>query len=172
MNERLKTVLVLFALAPFLAGGGGFSGAGFTTVLPAAVNAHIVMDPHDTTPTARRVSLRVTRGGASASAFFQLNPGFSVGTFGCDTSQAVMDQRFLSVPNVRHVPLNVLVAPLDNTIGDLLNRVGLAGVFGDGGNAAITSYDHATCTPPLDGSHVGVVGPGILSFHARIHLVN
>ncbi|HEV8585063.1 MAG TPA: hypothetical protein VGT02_08845 [Methylomirabilota bacterium] len=170
MNERLKTVLVLFALAPLLAGGGGFSGSGFTTVLPAAVNAHIVVDPHDTTPTARRASIRVTRGGASASAFFAVPEGFSVASFGCDTSPAVMDQRFLSVPNVRHVPLNVFVP--DAILADVLTRVGLTGVFANGGNAAITSYDHAVCTPPVDGSHAAVVGPGILSFHARIHLVN
>lgn len=170
MKERLKMILVLFALTPFLAGGGGFSGPGFSNILPAAANAYIVMDPHDSTPTARRVSIRVTRGAQSASAFFQLNGSFVISAHGCDTSQTVMDQRFLSVKNVRFVPLNVLVA--DHTLGDLLGKVGMTGVFADAGNAAITSWDHASCTPPLDGSHTGVTGPGILSFHARIHLVN
>jgi hypothetical protein len=180
MKERLKIVLVLFALTPFLAGGGGFSGAGFTTILPAAVNAHIVVDPHNTlgqtsepantrTATGRQASIRVTRGAASASAFFTVPSDFAFTVNGCNTTQGVMDQRFVSVPNVRHVPLNAFVP--GTVLADLLSKVGVTS-FADGGNAVITSTDHASCTPPLDGSHTGANGPGILSFHARIHLVN
>ncbi len=186
MNERLKTVLVLFALIPFLAGGGGFSGPGFTTVQPAAVNAYIVMDPHNTlaqttepantrTATGRQASIRLTRGAASASAFFNVDPAFGFTINGCNTTSAVMEQRFVSVKNVRLVPLNVWMP--GDVAKALLIQVGISegDIVGLASNAAITSVDHASCTEdPANGNTLaaGVNGPGILSFHARIHLVN
>ena len=87
----------------------------------------------------------------------------------------VMEQRFVSVKNVRLVPLNVWMP--GDVAKALLMQVGISegDIVGLASNAAITSVDHASCTEdPANGNTLaaGVNGPGILSFHARIHLVN
>lgn len=166
MNERLKTVLVLFALTPFLVAGGGFAPPESAYTLRAPViNAHIVVDPHNTGATARRATIRLTRGALSASAFFDV-PGTFPFDLGCRLD--LMNPRFVSAGGPTDTGANFV--PLShwmpyNVARDLILAVAPGQVlFTPQINAIITSVDHASCMP----NDV----TGVLSFHARIHLID
>ena len=170
MNERLKIVITLFALAPFLIAGGGTNPPDRAYTMRAPViNAYVVVDPHEAgvTPTARRASVRLTRGALSASAHFNVPAiGFPF-ALGCDPN--LTNARFVSaggvgdaganfVPLTNWMPEDVAVRLLQAVVpGQPLDTPGAI-------NAIITSVDHVSCTP----NNV----TGTLTFHGRIHLID
>lgn len=164
MRQRIASVLMLLALAPFLLGGGinpDPPGAG-TLITGPGTTAVVGMYPFAGGVHSMRASIVLKRGGRTAGAVFRAVPDFSLG---CRPD--LTDDRFLNNRLKNWIPTEGNFQ--GDVLGALFTALGIA--IGPTNDPLITDISNVVCVPEPNPT-VGNPDPRFLSFEALIQFAH